>query len=724
MAAAAVEQFEHALAPPTADLRRLFDPRTIAFVGASEDPGRNVARSLQATMWAGFRGRILPVNPKYETVFGRPCFADIGDIAEPIDIVMAFVGPDRLLDVYRACRGAGFFIAVGDIVPKGAPGADALEREIRALAHSGWPRVVGPQCVGIVSPETGAAATISTAVDDTGLPRGPIGIVSQSGGIVSALIERARALGGGFSHLVSSGGEFDLATPDYLRFLVDDPATSVIGIYAESVADYGALLAMGRLARARGKPVLLLQPGRSVAGAAAAQSHSGRIVGDRQVKDAAYRRNGIVTVDDIDDLLVAGMLLARHRPRPGTGVAACSLSGGYAAALGDRIVDHGLRAASFSPATIARIRAETNQQNPANPIDAGGRGRPRAGYLDVVRTLEILDAEPDVGATIYAETLFSYMEDIVPVLPEFARSAAKPHLVCWQAGPMVEPVLADLRRAGVLTCREPHTALSALRAFYDVGDLPPGDFQSGDVRSGAAPDAVPSGAADLPPGPVDDEAARRLLARYAVPFVPEIAAPDPDALCALAAGIVFPVALKGEVPGRLHKSEAGLVALDIADAAGLRDAAAEMATRAPGIVRFRAQTMVRGGLELIVGLKSDPAVGTAVLLGFGGIYAEAMGAPVVEMAPLDADLAEAMVSRLDRKGILEGYRGRALARDRLVAFLVAVGRLGAAMGTSLAELDLNPVIVTADAAVAVDVAMVAATSGPAQAPKASTGRTP
>ncbi|WP_374444924.1 acetate--CoA ligase family protein [Stella sp.] len=696
------------------DLRRLFDPRTIAFVGASEDPGRNVARSLQATMWAGFRGRILPVNPKYETVFGHTCVADVADLREPIDIVMAFVGPDRLLDVYRACRGAGFFIAVGDVVPKGAPEAERLGREILALARGGWPRIVGPQCVGIVSPETGAAATISTAVDDSGLPRGPIGIVSQSGGIVSSLIERARTLGGGFSHLVSSGGEFDLTTPDYLRFLVDDPATRVIGIYAESVADYGALLAMGRLARERGKPVLLLQPGRSAAGAAAAQSHSGRIVGDRQVKDAAYRRNGIVTVDDIDDLLLGGMLLARHRPQPGTGVAACSLSGGYAAALGDRIVDHGLRAAALSPPTVARIRAETNQQNPANPIDAGGRGRPRAGYLDVIRTLEILDADPDVGATIYAETLFSYMEDIVPVLPEFARTAAKPHLVCWQAGPMVEPVLAQLRQGGVLTCREPHTALSALRTFWDVGDLP----------RAAAIEAPPPAPVSLPPGPVDDDAARTLLARCAVPFVPEIAAPDPEALRRRAPGLSFPVALKGEIPGCLHKSDAGLVVLDLADADALAAAAAAMAARLPGIARFRAQAMVRGGIELIVGIKTDPAVGAAVLLGFGGIYAEAMGPPVVELAPLDRALADGMVRRLDRKGILAGYRGRRLARDLLVDLLVAVGRLAAAMGPALAELDLNPVIVTADAAVAVDVAMVAQAAAPPASPTSRTGRTP
>ncbi len=247
MAAAAAQSIGPAIgrgeASAATDLRRLFDPRTIAVVGASEDPGRNVARSMQATMWAGFQGRILPVNPKYRTVFGHPCVADIADIREPVDIVMAFVGPDRLLDVYRACRGAGFFIAVGDIVPKGGPDADHLAREVLALARSGWPRIVGPQCVGIVSPETGAAATISTAVDETGLPRGPIGIVSQSGGIVSSLIERARILGGGFSHMVSSGGEFDLATPDYMRFLIEDPATRVIGIYAESVADYPALLA-------------------------------------------------------------------------------------------------------------------------------------------------------------------------------------------------------------------------------------------------------------------------------------------------------------------------------------------------------------------------------------------------------------------------------------------------------------------------------------------------
>ncbi len=678
------------------DLRRLFDPRTIAVVGASEDPGRNVARSMQATMWAGFTGRLLPVNPKYRSVFGHPCVPSIADIREPIDIVMAFVGPDRLLDVYRSCRGAGFFIAVGDLVPKGAADADRLAAELLGMAKDGWPRIVGQQCVGIVSPHTGAAATISTAVDETGLPRGPIGIISQSGGIVSSLIERARRIGGGFSHLVSSGGEFDLTTLDYLRFMIDDDATRVIGIYAESVADYAGFLALGRQARARGKAVLLLQPGRSAAGAAAAQSHSGRIVGDRQVKDAAYRRNGIVVVDDVDDLLVGGMLLADHglKPdrgvKPGSGIGVVSLSGGYAAAFGDRIHDHGLKAATFSAATNARIREETNQKNPANPIDAGGRGRPRAGYLDVLRTLEIMDADEDVGATIYAETLFSYMEDIVEVLPAFVRDAAKPHLVCWQAGPMVEPVLAALRREGVLTCTDPHTALSGLRALYDHAGL----------RAPTADDGHAT--ADFPEvasGVLGEADARALLDRFGIRFVREVAIDDAGALR-------FPVVLKGDLPGCTHKSDAGLVALGLKDQAAVQAAAAGMAARTPGITGFRVQEMVADGIELMIGVKVDADVGAAVMLGFGGIYAEAMGAPVVEMAPLSATDADRMIHELDRKGILSGYRGRVLARDRLIDLLVAVGRLAAAGRGVLREVDLNPVIVTADDAVAVDVVVI------------------
>ncbi|MGE0717167.1 MAG: acetate--CoA ligase family protein [Alphaproteobacteria bacterium] len=675
------------------DLSRLFDPRSIAVIGASEDPARNVARALRATRWAGFSGRLLPVNPRHATVFGDPCAPSFAALEGPVDIVMAFVGPDRLRDVYRECRGAGFFIAVGDLVPKSDPEVARRTAEILALAGRGWPRIVGPQCVGVVSPATGAAATISTAVDETGLPRGPIGVISQSGGIVSALIERARRIGGGFSHLVSSGGESDLTTNDYLRFMLDDDATRVVAIYAETLPDYPAFLALARAARTRGKAVLLLQPGRSAAGAAAALSHSGRIVGDRAVKDAAYRRAGVVVVDDIDDLLVAGMLLARHRPIAGTGVAACSLSGGYAAAFGDAIVDHGLRAATFAPETIRRIRAETNQQSPANPIDAGGRGRPRAGYLDVVRTLEILDADADVGATVYAETLFSYMEDMLEVLPGFVRMAAKPHLVCWQAGPMTEPVLAGLRHEGVLTCTDPHTALSALRVFYDHGEI-----------DGDAPPDVPPAPTLTATGVLGEDAARALLARHGVPFVAEQVARSADAL---GEGLTYPVVLKGDLPGCLHKTEAGLVATGIADAAALRAAAARMAAANPGIAGFRAQAMVAGGIELMVGVKADPAVGAAVLLGFGGIYAEAMGPPAVEAAPLDRAAAEALIARVDSKGILSGYRGRHLARDRLIDLLVAVGTLAAKEWPRLVEIDLNPVIVTADAAVAVDVVVVA-----------------
>ena len=685
-------------------LGTLFAPRGVAFVGVSEDRTKYNGRIIRYCIDAGFDGAIHPVNPRYRTVFDLPCFPDVTAIPGPVDVVVAMVGPERIPDLYAQCRrrGVAHLIAIGDLAPRDGPERDPRLAALRQNRQAGGPRIIGPQSVGVVAPHRRLAMSIASGLIG-GMPApGRVGVISQSGGILSALIDRSRISGVGFSYLVSSGGEFDLTVCDYLEFMLADELSSSVAIYAEGLGDYERFFALAERARAAGKPIVLLKPGRSPAGAEAALSHSGQIAGDREIQQSAFRRYGVALVEDIDDLHVTAALLARYRADPGKGVGAVSLSGGYAVVVGDSLSAAGVPVAALSPVTVEKIRAEAGQPRPANPVDAGDRPQPGREALDTRVCLEALDADPNVGATLYAETMFLNMETIIPELVAFVGRSRKPHLTCWQAGPAVAPILATLRAAGVFATDSLTQATRALAALYGYAEIiaaPPPP-----TRQPATPSSLVH---DRPAGPLDEATVRRLLGDYRVPFVAEVTVLRGADVAAAARSIGYPVALKGVVPNCVHKTERGLVRLDLPNDDALRAAAAAMAGAVPELISFQIQRMMSHGLEFIVGVKSDVHVGPAVVFNFGGLFAEAMGPPAIELAPLDAHRAQMMLDRVDAKGILRGYRtGRAYDRVGLADLLVRVGRLAHDNRERLAELDLNPVIVTENEVAAVDAVVV------------------
>lgn len=678
-------------------LVRLLDPRGIALVGASDDLSRYGGRALRYALGSGFAGGIFPVNPRAAALQGVPCHASVEAIPDPVDVVVALVGPARLPDLIERCRARGdvaVVVVVGAIVEDG-PGRARRIAHLKALA--GPVRLLGPMSVGVIVPPIGAAMTISSGWPGGPVAPGGVAVVSQSGGILGAVLDRARLSGVGFSALVSTGEEADVTTAELVEMLADHAPTRSIAVYAEGFDDPARFLAAADRAREAGKPVLLLSPGRTAAGVRAALSHSGRIAGDAEVLAAACRRRGIVQVGDIDDLHVTADALSRIRVRAGTGVGAMSLSGGFAATIADALAAAGVPLPPLAEATVARIRAGGYQARPANPVDAAGRPDQGDVLADTRHCLAALDADPAVGVTLFAETVFLGPEAIVPHLIEHARSSRGPLVVCWQAGPSVRSILADLRAAGIVAVDEVATAARLLKALVDRAAY----------RPEPAPPAPPRFA--LPPasGPLDADAAAAMLAAFGIARAPASVVPLGGDLGAPARDLGFPLALKGRVPGVVHKTERRLVALDLRDEASLRAAAAAMVRGNPDLAAFELQRMV-SGLEVLVGVKRVPGLGAAVILGFGGILAEAMDVRAVEIAPFGGETAAAMVARVDRRGLLAGVRGGPpLARAALVETLVAVSRLAHAV-PRLAELDLNPVIVAADGAWAVDVVAVPA----------------
>ncbi|MEX2647511.1 MAG: acetate--CoA ligase family protein [Alphaproteobacteria bacterium] len=684
--------------PIAASLERLLRPRGVVFVGASEDMSRYSGRALRYALEGGFAGEIHAVNPKHATLFRRPCHRDLADVPGPVDVAVALVGPARIPALMAACRakGVGFLLAIGALA-EGAAARETLAA-LRAEARALGPRIVGPMGVGVVVPPARLAMSISSGLVG-GLPaNGGVAVVSQSGGILGAVMDRARVSRVGFSALVSSGQELDLGTTDFVAALLDDLATRTIAVYAEDVDDWPRFLALARAARQQDKVVAALIAGRAAAGEAAALSHSGRIAGAAEIVAATLARHGAVALGDIDDLHVTAAALARHRVQRATGLAALSLSGGYAVVLGDLMSEAGVAMARLGPETLARIRASGAQAHPANPLDAAGRGVPGMESADLRACLEAFDDDPNVGATLYGETAFLNPETAVPGLIDFARSAKKPHVVCWQSGPSVTDILGRLNDAGIIAVDTPDRAARTFKALWDHAAWRP---------AVAEPSASPRlSKGSHPPGPLADDAAKLLMAAYEVPLVAEQSVPANADVVATADRLGYPVALKGIVAGVVHKTERGLVRVGLGDAAAVREAARAMNAASSDLVGFAVQRMA-AGLEFLVGVKSDARLGPALILGFGGVLAEAMDRRAVVMAPIDEADAQGMIESVDGKRLLDGWRGSGpLARDRLAALLQAVGRLAWAERDFLAELDLNPVIVGAHAAVAVDVAVI------------------
>jgi acyl-CoA synthetase (NDP forming) len=687
-----------------ADLSRLFNPRGVAFIGASRDTTRHNGFALRHAREAGPDVPIYAVNPKYDEVLGLPCYRSLEAVPGPVDVAVSMLAPTRLLEVIRQATGrVGFLVVVSELVAREEADPETRLDELRGLLGGGAPRLIGPSCTGVVLPPKKLSMSISAGLPG-GLPRsGGVALISQSGGILGATMDRARVSGVGFSALLSCGGDFDLGVCDYLEALIDDQETRAIGIYAEGLDEPVRFLALADRARDRDKAILLLKPGHTEAGARTALSHSGRIVGNRQIEEAAMRRHGVLMVDDVDDLHITAGLLARYRlpaksgrHRGAKGLGAASLSGGYAVVLGDAVSEANIPLARLSPATLAALRAVAHQPDPTNPIDAGSSPESSKLAKVVSAVLETLEADDNVEATLYGEMVFLNPEQLVPELSRFIAKSRKPHITCWQVGPLAAAHLARLREAGVMAVDNLDSAIRALASLYAHAEL----MVSGPFNLPPRLGAYQLEA--LPRGLLEEAEAFDLLGRFDVPVAKYRVAAAAEDAAAVAGSMGFPVVLKGLVPGCAHKTELGLVVLGLEDADAVEGAAQEMAERVPGVAEFLVQEMVEG-LELLVGVKCDPGYGPAVLLGWGGLLVEAMGPPAVELAPLDQVRALAMIEAVDPKGIIQGYRGgQAYDREALALLLMNVGRFAQDLGHGLKELDLNPVKLRHDGIVAVD----------------------
>jgi acetyltransferase len=693
-------------------LRGLFEPRSVALVGASERAEKVGGRILENLLGGGFQGELFAVNPKYSTVRGLPCVASIGQLARSVDLAVIATPAPTVPGIVEECGRAGIRAAVvitAGFAEAGAAGKE-LERALLEAARRCGVRLLGPNCIGLMRPPLGLNATFARGQ----ALAGSLALVSQSGAVCTAMLDWATPNDIGFSSVVSLGGSSDLDFGEVIDYLAVDARTRHILLYMEGVRD-GRRLVSSLRAAARAKPVILMKVGRHPAGSRAAVSHTGAIVGNDDVFDAVVRRTGVVRVDSMRELINAAQALASHMRPGGERLAIVTNGGGPGVMAADRAADLGIPLASLAPKTIARLqRALPANWSHGNPIDLIGDAGPDRYRAAVSACLD--DEGVDGVIAILTPQAMTHAEDAALAVIEAARASPKPVLACWMGQASVASARVRLRNAGLSVFRSPEIAVETfahLAAFYrnQLALLEaPGPLAASQAPDIEAARALIGAALGAGRNVLSATESKALLAAFRIPVAHSVVVASADDAARAATAVGYPVAMKIESPDITHKSDVGGVRLALADADAVRAAYLEMmraaARHSPKArlhgVSIEAMVTRAHGRELMAGIARDPIFGPAITFGAGGIAIEVLKDRAVALPPLNAILVENMIRATRVAKMLGDFRNLpAVDRAALDAVLLRVSEIACEL-PEVEELDINPLIADESGAVAVD----------------------
>lgn len=675
-------------------IARLFAPRSVAVIGASADPEKTAGRPVSYLMRHGYAGAIYPVNPRVDTIGGIRCYPDIDSLPEIPDVGLVLLGAERAHHAVRELAARGTAAAIVLASGYTETGAEGARRQAELIEAAGGMRLLGPNTIGLVNVTDSIPLSASGALEMERFPAGGIGVVSQSGGILGALLSRAAARGVGLSKLVSTSNEADLDLADFIDYLVDDPATQVIALYVESVRHPETFRAAALKAAAAGKPVVAFKIGRSEAGARAAVSHTGAMAGADRMYDALFRQVGVIRAQTFSDLVDIPAALATGRVLTGRRIAVLTSTGGAGTLVSDSLGVAGFETPPPDAATAERLRALQKGDHAAldrNPIDVTLAGLQPDLLRGAIRAL-LASPSYDAVTVIVGSSGLAMPHLMADAINDCLPESDKPVLAF--VSPHAPEVAAVLNRRGVPAFSAPESCAVAFEAMEATRRRIADDAD-------APPVAPRVDTADLPAGPLDEAAAKRLFSRFGIPGVREQEVADAAQAEAAARALGDRVVLKILSSTITHKSDVGGVAVGVApeDVGTRLEAMRETVKHHTGETpkRFLVQEMVRGGVELILGMHRD-ALGTAILLGMGGVTAELFQDTTMRLLPPSGGLthgeALAMIHDLKTWPLLDGYRGRPNADVAALAdAIVAFSAMTAAMGARLAEAEINPIFV-------------------------------
>lgn len=709
----------------TAALDALFNPRSVAIIGASAVAGKQGAAALRYLRQGGFSGAIYPVNPAGGEIDGLTCYARVSDIPGPVDCVLTVIPAAATLEALRECAAKGVraaIIGANGFADLNTPEGLAREMELRDIARAHGMCVVGPNTNGIWNASGRLSLGYNTSHGDP-MVAGPVSIVAHSGALFNSVAPCLRRFGALLSKFVPVGNEADLNMLDFFDYFIDDEATRVIGLIVEGLSDGDRFRSLAARARAAGKPVVALKLGRSQAGAGSALAHSSRLAGSARAYAALFAECGVVEVATIEALAGAAALLS-VRPAPSgsgdRGLVCVSTSGGGGSLLADQAADRGIPLAgspdgTWGGRTASVIEGFTGAGLIRNPIDGGNL----AGWKRLETLLTAIEADGHDGPLV----MFSHMlpqETIDRVAADILiarRERTSLPLVVVAPGGLRPAIEAHYRDHGALvfpdlgSCFDSLHAWSRERAFETAAAAPPAAPPVGfaqDVRVAIAAALTP-----LAPGAFLSEAdSARILANVGAPMVATTVVASPDEAAVAARGTGFPVVLKALAPGVAHKHDAGLVMLGLPDEQALRAAFADLSRRVEslgaGDATIILQPMARGRAELILGSTYEEGIGHFLLLGLGGVNAELFNSTVLIPAFASDEALRALVgSSVAGQLIARVVPSRSQAvLDGVVDTLIGLRGLLQQCGDLIGSIDINPLLVTDKGCIAVDALIV------------------
>ncbi len=663
----------------TASLSRLFDPKSIAIVGASaapEKPGFQMVRAFE-----DFPGRVYPVNPRGGNIAGLKVYSSLRDIPEPVDLIAMVVPPQASADVLReaaACGAGAAFMVSGGFSETGGDG-HRRQAEILDICRRGGIRLLGPNTSGFMRPSRNLSCTFLPAAAE--IKPGNIGIVAQSGGInlTAAFLANERGLGVSLS--VGIGNGADVGVPEAIAYLADDPETDVIAVHLEGVARGRCLFETVRAAVMQ-KPVIVLPVGKADLGGFA-ESHTGNLMGAYDLTCAALRHAGAVVVDTTDALIDGAHALSKGRLRPleTPGVGILTGQAGPGLLITDKLIQAGIAIPEIGSKTVERIRELLPPLTYiTNPVDTG---RPLESF-DLV--CDALAGDPAIDAMLVYALHEEDSVDFVAAVGNAAQKHEKPMVFATQGrNKDIDPLMQQLEKRGVTTIRSPDRAAAAVRALAEDAR---GRWASQRAEALDTPLVVPK-----LPARLDEASAKDVLDKLGIATPSRVVCGSREAAAAAIDELKKPSVVKILDAGITHKTELGGVHVGVRTRRDL-DRALDAIDAIPTgrrKKRYLIEELSPAGVELIIGARNDPSWGPVVLVGLGGTAAEAYGDVAMRLAPLTRAEALDMLRSLRAAGLLDGFRGAPAAdRDAVAHLIVRLGEF--VMRTpGLREVDLNPV---------------------------------
>lgn len=698
-------------------MEALFAPESVAVIGATERTGAVGRTVLENLLVPAFHGRVYPVNPQHAEVLGVKAYKSIGEIPEPVDLAVlatpAVTIPGLIGECIEARAKSAVVISAG-FKEHGAAGA-ALERQIQQRLQGSSMRLIGPNCLGVMNPVVGMNATFAKD-----LPKaGKVAFLSQSGALLTAILDWSQKEEVGFSAIVSTGSMLDVGWGDLIGYFGDDPNTTSILIYMESVGDARSFLSAAREV-ALTKPILVIKAGRSEAASKAAASHTGALTGSDDVLDAAFRRCGVLRVQNISDLFYMAEVLGKQ-PRPkGPRLTILTNAGGPGVLATDALVANSGELARLSETTLQKLdQCLPPHWSHGNPIDVLGDADSDR-YAQAIE-IAVHDFNSDGLLVILTPQGMTNPTEIAERLKPYANSSGKPLLASWMGGASIGEGEAILNRAGVPTFLFPDTAARAftymwryaenLRSLYETPSLAEGPELDNAAR--VAVEKIIAGARQSGRLLLNEFESKKVLSLYGIAAVDTRIACSEEEACSHAAEIGFPVVLKIFSDTITHKTDVGGVKLNLHhDEAvrqayeSIRSAVAEKAG-AEHFAGVTVQPMVKlDGYELILGSSIDPQFGPVLLFGSGGQLVEVYKDRALALPPLNTTLARRLMEQTQIFTALKGVRGRnPVDLAALEGLLVRFSQLVIEQ-SSIAEIDINPLLASPERLLALDARVV------------------